>query len=581
MPVHNVEVADIFNELADLLEIEGANEFRIRAYRTAARNITDLPQSVSDLLERGEDLSKLPGIGKDLAGKIAEIVQTGKLSHLEDIKKRIPAGLLELMRVTGVGPKRAGALYRELGIESLKALEKAAREGQIQKLRGFGKKTEQNILEELGRKGEQEEGKRIKLSAAEEIARPFLAYLRKTKGVKYAEVAGSYRRRKETVRDLDVLAVCQEDCDVMQRFTEYEDVVRVLARGETRSTVILRYGIHVDLRVVPEVSYGAALHYFTGSKAHNIAIRHMGVKRGLKINEYGVFRGEKRIAGRTEEEVFAQVGLPYIEPELRENWGEIEAAQEGRLPKLVTLEDIHGDLHSHTTATEGHATVEEMAYAAQERGYEYLAITDHSKRLSMTHGLDEKRLGEQIREVDRLNQKMEGFTILKGVEVDIMDDGSLDLPDGILKELDMVVFSVHHKLNLSRDEQTERIIKAMRNPYATILAHPTGRLINEREPYDVDMERLMKAARETGCIMELNAQPERLDLNDVYCKMSKEMGAMVAISTDAHSVNELEFMRFGIAQAHRGWLETSNVVNTRSLGEIKKLLRGSLSIALA
>jgi DNA polymerase (family 10) len=573
MPVHNTEIADIFDKYADLLEISGANQYRIRAYRTAVRNISNLSQNISDMVKEGEDLSKLPGIGKDLSVKIENIVKTGKLAQLEELKKELPAGLIDITKIAGLGPKRTGALYHELGISSIDELGKAAKEGKIKDLPGFAVKTEQAILAEIERKAGAGAEKRLKLSVAQEIASPLLAYLKRVKGVKRVEIAGSYRRGKETVGDLDILVTRSEGSEIMERFTEYEDVDRIVSKGSTRSTVVLRPGLQVDLRAVPETSYGAALLYFTGSKAHNVAIRKMSVKKGLKINEYGVFKGKKRIAGKTEEEVYRQVELPFIEPELRENRGEIEAAQKGRLPELVVLKDIRGDLHAHTTATEGHDSLEDMANAAKEKGYEYLAITDHSKRLSMTHGLDEKRLGEQIKEIDRLNQKMKNFSVLKGIEVDILEDGSLDLSNDILKELDLLVCSIHHKFNLSQDKQTERIIRAINNsPTFTILGHPTGRLIGGREPYDIDMEKVMKTAKERGCVLELNAQPERLDLTDIHCKMAKDTGVMVAISTDAHSVNSLELMKFGILQARRGWLEADDVLNTRHLVELKKML---------
>jgi DNA polymerase (family 10) len=359
----------------------------------------------------------------------------------------------------------------------------------------------------------------------------------------------------------------------MDAFTAYEDVSKVIAKGDTKSAVVLRRGLQVDLRVVPQESYGAALHYFTGSKAHNIAVRHLGVQRGLKINEYGVFRGDERLAGRTEAEVFAAVDLPFIEPELREDWGEIEAAQQGRLPRLITLTDIRGDLHAHTTATDGQNTLEEMAQAARARGYEYLAITNHSKKVSMVHGHDAKRLADEMAEIDRLNSKLKGIILLKSIEVDILEDGSLDLPDDILKELDLTVGAVHYYFNLSREAQTARILRAMDNPYFHILAHPSGRLIQRREPYEVDMERLIKGAQERGCFLELDAQPDRLDLIDIHCKLARDLGVKVAIATDAHSIADLGFMRWGIGQARRGWLAAADVLNTRPWPELKQLLK--------
>jgi DNA polymerase (family 10) len=571
MPVHNSDIAEIFNTMADLLDIEGANQFRVRAYRNAARTIGGFSQSAADMVERGEDLTALPDIGKDLAGKIKEIVETGDLGALQKLERRTPSELSSLMKIAGLGPKRVKVLYQELGITTLEGLKKAAESGKIRELEGFGEKTEEAIIEEIEHKGA-EKG-RIKLIIAEQIADPLVHYLQAVEGVKEVVVAGSYRRRKETVGDLDILVTCKKGSEVMERFVNYEDVKKVISEGKTRSTVQLRTGLQIDVRVVPQVSYGAALHYFTGSQAHNIAVRKMGVREKLKINEYGVFRGEDRVAGKNEQEVYEQVDLPYIEPELRENWGEIEAAQQDKLPSLVTLKDIRGDLHTHTKETDGHHTLEEMAAAARDRGYVYLAITDHSRRLTMVHGLNPKRLSKQIEAIDRLNEKMDDIFVLKAIEVDILEDGSLDLPDEILKELDLTVCSVHYKFNLSRKKQTERIMRAMDNPFFHILAHPSGRLINEREPYEVDIERLMEAAKERGCILELNAHPDRLDLTDRDCKMAKEMGVKVAISTDAHRTTDLDFMRFGVGQARRGWLEPDDVINTQSRTQLMKLLQ--------
>jgi DNA polymerase (family 10) len=571
MPIHNRDVAEIFDRMADLLEIQGANPFRVRAYRNAARTVGDLPRSVADMIAEEEDLSELPGIGKDLAGKIGEIVRTGSLAALEELTREVPAGLAELTALPGLGPKRVKVLHDELGVSDLEDLQRIALKQRIRELRGFGAKTEERILRALRRRTQTE--RRHRLAEVEEIAQMLVAYLRSVTGVKQVVVAGSYRRRKETVGDLDILVTCRKDSPVMERFVEYDEVEEVVAQGTTRSTVLLRSGLQVDVRVVAEASYGAALHYFTGSKAHNIAIRQMGVRKKLKINEYGVFKGTRRIAGRTEEEVFAQVGLPYIEPELRENQGEIEAALKKRLPKIVTLEDIRGDLHSHTKATDGKYSARQMAEAAKALGYEYLAVTDHSKRVTVAHGLDQKRLRKQMAEIDRLNAQLRGIVLLKGIEVDVLEDGSLDLDDGVLAELDVVVGSIHSKLNLTRDQQTERIIRAMDNRHVSIFAHPTGRLIGERDPYDIDLERVMDAALERGCYLELNAHPSRLDLNDVSCRMAKEKGLKVAISTDAHTTTGLETIRFGIDQARRGWLEPDDVLNTRSLRKLRKLLK--------
>ena len=570
MPIHNADISEMFDRVADMLEILDENPFRVRAYRTAARTVGSLPQSIAVMVEEEKDLTVLPGIGKDLAAKIGEMVKTGTFSRLQELEDRVPPQLIRLMKIPGLGPKRVKMLYDQLNITSLEDLRKAAEEGRIRQLKGFGEKTEKMVLAEMSREKKEE---RTKLNVAEEVANAVVDHLMKVKGVKKAVVAGSYRRKKETVADLDILAACEKGSKVMEAFVNYEDVARVIAKGKTKSAVALRSGIQTDLRVVPESSYGAALHYFTGSKPHNIAIRMLGVRRGLKINEYGIFKGARRIGGKTEEEVFRHVGLSFIEPELRENRGEIEAAQEGKLPGLINPEEIRGDLHVHTRATDGRHTLEQMVQAARDRGYEYLAITEHSKRLSMTHGFDEKRLGRRNEEIDRLNETLKGFTVLKSIEVDILEDGSLDLSDGILKELDLTVCSVHSKFNLPGGKQTERILRAMDNPFFNILAHPSGRLINEREPYDVDMERLIDAARERGCTMEINAQPDRLDLTDIYCKMAKERGVKIVISTDAHSTSDLDFMRFGVYQARRGWLEKDDVLNTRNVNGLRRLIK--------
>lgn len=571
MPIQNTDVADIFNRVANLLEIGEANRFRVRSYRNAARTLSSLSRSVSDMVAEEEDLTRLSGIGKDLAAKIVEIVDTGRLRQLEKLEKRRPAGLNDLMRIPGLGPKRVAALHRSLGVTGLEDLRAAAEQDKIRDLEGFGRKTEQSILEALEAAPDGDE--RIPLREAEQRAATLVEYLKASKGVKKITVAGSFRRRKESVGDLDILVACKKNADVMRRFTGYDDVRKVVARGKTRSTVVLKSGLQVDVRVLPEVGYGAGLHYFTGSKAHNIAVRKRGVKKKLKVNEYGVFKGKKRVAGRRENEVYNIVGLDYIEPELREDTGEIEAAERGRLPELVRLKDIRGDLHAHTKETDGQDTLEDMARAAKDIGYEYLAITEHSKRVTMTKGLDAKKLADHIERIDHLNKKLDNFRLLKGIEVDILEDGSLDLPDEILKELDLRVCAVHYGQNLSRKKQTQRILKAMRNPNFNILAHPTGRLVGKRKPYEVDLAAIMEAARDNGCFLEVNAEPERLDLTDLHCRMAKEIGVKLAVSTDAHSTGSLEFMRFGIDQARRGWLEAKDIINTRSAEELLKRMK--------
>jgi DNA polymerase (family 10) len=571
MPIHNVEIAEAFNRLADLLEIEGANPFRVRAYRNAARTVQDLPRSAAAMLAAGEDFSELPGIGRDLAGKIAELIGTGHLTLLDEVAKRTPKTLADLATIPGLGPKRVKALYQDLKIETPADLVAAVESGRVRALPGFGVKTEQKILSELRRTGAPEQ--RMRLFDAEQFAGPLLAYLKGQKGAMEATIAGSYRRRKETVGDLDILVTAKRGAKIADRFMAYDEVDRVVSKGPTRSAVILRCGLQVDLRVVPEASYGAALLYFTGSKAHNIALRKRAVKRAWKLNEYGLFDGDQRIAGRTEKEVYDRFSLAFIPPELREDTGEIEAAAKGGLPELVTLSQIRGDLHVHTTASDGKFSITEMAEAAKARGYDYLAVTDHSKHATVARGLDANRLAEQIDEIDRVNEALEGIRILKSSEVDILEDGKLDYPDSILKRLDFTVCAIHYRFDLPADKQTARVIRAMDNPYFNILAHPTGRLINERRSYDIDLQRVMQVALERGCFLEINAHPSRLDLDDAHCRMAKEMGLKVAISTDAHTANGLDMMRFGVDQARRGWLEAGDVLNTQSWAELAELLR--------
>ncbi len=574
MPIHNADVAAIFEEIANLLEIQGANPFRIRAYRNAARTVGELGRDIKTLLEKGEDLTQLPGIGDDLATKIHEIVETGKCSMLDKLHKELPPAITGLLKISGLGPKRVKALYHDLDVQTLEQLYRAAHDGRIRQLAGFGAKTEQRILESV--KAHVTEARRFKLAVASQYADALAAYLKKVKGVGQVVVAGSFRRMKETVGDLDILVTAGPGSPVMERFAAYDEVKTVLSSGGTRSSVVLRSGLQVDLRRVNEESYGAALQYFTGSKAHNIAIRRLGQERGLKINEYGVFKGEERITGETEEAVYRAVGLPYIPPELREDRGEIEAARAGRLPHLVELHDLKGDLHAHTKATDGHNTIKEMALAAKSRGLEYLAITEHSRRLTVAHGLDPQRLLKQIDEIDRLNSELKGVTVLKGIEVDILEDGSLDLPDSVLERLDLVVGAVHSKFDLPRAKQTERILRAMDHPHFTLLAHPTGRLLEQREPYDVDMLRIIRKAKSRGCYLELNAHPERLDLLDTQCQMAKEEGVLVSINSDAHNTLDLDNLRFGVGQARRGWLEKKDVLNTRTLTALRALLKRTM-----
>lgn len=567
MPVQNAEISAMFEQTADLLEIKGENQFRVRAYRRAARTIEGLPQSVRGLLSAGTDLSELPGIGEDLAGKIADIVRTGHFELLDSLKKKLPGQLGDMAALPGLGPKRVKLLYDKLKLRTLDDLRRAIRTGRLRKLKGFGPTIEKKIAAALAKPTAE---KRFRIAVAEAEAEALVGYLRNGGRV---VVAGSYRRRRETVGDLDVLVTAKDGAAVGDKLTRYDNVAEVLAHGPTRTTVVLRSGLQVDVRAVPEQSYGAALMYFTGSKAHNIALRGLAVDRGWKLNEYGMFAGKRRVAGATEEEIYKKLGLQFIPPELREDRGEVALAKANKLPRLVSVSDIRGDLHVHSDWTDGTAPIADMAAAAKARGYDYMALTDHSRRVAMAHGLDPARVSRQIREVEKLNKKLKGFTILTGIEVDILKDGRLDLPDSVLSRLDVVVASVHSYFDLPRKEQTDRVVRAMENRHVSILGHPTGRLIGVREPYDIDMERVIAAASNLGCCLEINSEPDRLDLNDIHAHAAKSAGAKVAISTDAHSVNAFAYIRFGIDQARRGWLTADDVINTRSLAKLRQFLK--------
>ncbi len=571
MALSNSEIADIFNQMADMLEIKGENPFKVRAYRNAARTVQNLGKSLEDLAESGMDLTKLPGIGADLSEAITEILKTGKFSKLEALKKELPQGLDKLLSIEGLGPKRIRQLYDSFGITSLDELAEVAQNGEIYNLKGFGPKLVEKILK--GVRLAKKAGRRFRFDIAKPFAEELKNYLQSFEGVIKVEVAGSYRRRKETVGDLDILVVAKNWEAVTEWFVKYEKVKEVVSKGPTRSTVILRNDLQVDLRSVAKESYGSALHYFTGSKAHNIKIRKMAVERGWKINEYGIYDGKKRLGGESEEQMYSLMGLDYIEPELREDRGEVEAAMRHRLPKLVKLKDIKGDLHTHSKWTDGHASIERMAQAAKARGYEYIAVTDHSHHLTVAKGLDEKRLREQMELIDRLNEDLEGITLLKGIECDILEDGTMDLPDSVLKELDLVLGAVHYKFNLSKKEQTRRVIRAMKNRYFKIFAHPTGRIIGHRNAYELDISEIFKAAKDEGVYLEINAQPERLDINDIYAKAAKDEGIGLCINTDAHDTMSLDFMQYGVNQARRGWIEKSDLLNTLPLTKLKKVLK--------
>ena len=570
MAVENVEIARLLDRVADLLEIEAANPFRVRAYRNAARIVRGLPRPISERIAAGEGVPRLPGIGKDLAGKIEEIVASGRLGLLDEIERRTSPELAELLAIPGLGPKRVRLIRDRLGVSTLAELGRAARRGAVRELPGLGVKTEQSILAALARRPAP--AGRVRWSDAEPVARSLVEHLRATPGVDRVEVAGSFRRRSPTLGDLDLLVACAEGSPVIERFAAHPEVAEVLARGTTRSTVRLRSGLQVDVRVVAPESYGAALHYFTGSKAHNIAVRRLGVRRGLKINEYGVFRGARRIAGATEEEVFRCVGLPYIEPELREERGEIEAARAGRLPRLVASEDLRGDLHARSPAGGGRSTLDDWAEGARRLGWSYLAVADPVERAG-AGGQGPRELARQLRRIERWNAKRTGFVLLKSADVEILEDGSLDLPDEILAELDVAIGSLRADFGLSGRQQTARLLRALEHPRLHVLADPTGRLLATRGGWALDLERVLDAAAESGCGLELGAGPDRADVPEVWCRLAKERGVRVAISSEARAAGELERMRLGVAQARRGWLEAGDVINARSWAGARKLLR--------
>ncbi|NIL98600.1 MAG: DNA polymerase/3'-5' exonuclease PolX [Planctomycetales bacterium] len=567
----NAQIADTFDQIADLLEFEGANPFRIRAYRNGSRVVRDLTESAATIIaDPNRDLTQLEGIGKDLAEKVATLVRTGGLPMLTELLERVPESVLALLRIPHLGPKKAAALFHQLHIQTLDQLRAACEAGEVQRLKGFGAKSEQDILKGIPQAAQAAD--RLYWAQADEIAAELLAHMKTCPEIHQIQMAGSYRRGRETVHDLDVLVDATHVAAVMDHLGAFSGVREVIVRGETKMAVRLQRGFQIDLRVVPAESFGAALQHFTGSKAHNIVLRGMAKDRGLKINEYGVFRGRKRIAGRTEEEVYAALDLPWFPPELRENREEFNWAAKGKLPALIELTDIRGDLHMHTTETDGKNTLEEMVAAARQRGLKYIAITDHSKRVTMANGLDAKRLRKQWKAIDRLNQQVQGIRVLKGIELDILEDGRLDLPDDVLAEADWVVCSIHYGQNQPREKITERLLGAIEHPNTSAIAHPTGRLINRRQPYDVDLEAVMRAAAKHKKLLELNANPMRLDLDDVACAAAKAHGVYVVLGTDAHSAHDLDKMRYGILQARRGGLTKADVANTRTWPQMKKLI---------
>jgi len=567
----NQEIAAIFNEIADLLEIKGENPFRIRAYQRAAMNIEGHSRNMADLTRK--ELLEIPGIGKDLAEKIEEYLKTEKISSYEELKKEVPAGLSELLSVPSLGPKTAKLLHEKLKIKNIDELEELAKKHKLSGLPGIKEKTEENILKgiEMLKRGKD----RQPLGRVLPIAADIVEYLKKNAPVKKISMAGSLRRMKETIRDIDILITSENPHDVMKAFVHLPDIKEVLMHGPTKSSLMTTEGIQVDLRVVEDESFGAALAYFTGSKEHNIRLREMALKKGLKLNEYGIFREKdnKKLGGRNEEDVYRILKLQYIQPEMREDRGEIEAAKKNELPKLLELKDIKGDLHVHTKESDGSHTIAELIMAAKERRYEYIAVTDHTKGLGIARGLNEEKALEEKKEIDALNKKLRGFKLLMGLEVDIRSDGRMDLPDEILSKMDIVIASIHSGFRQSKEQITKRLVSAMKNPYVSVIAHPTGRLIGERDPYEVDMEHILKVAKETGTAIEINAYPLRLDLNDIYAKKGKEVGVKIAISTDAHLLSQFEYMSYGVSIARRGWLEKEDVLNTLNYVSLMKVLQ--------
>ncbi len=566
----NQQIAAIFEEMADILDFQGANSFRVRAYRNASRTVKDFGESLAQYRDEGGKFTAIEGIGKDLAEKITTLLDTGKLEQHQELCEAVDANVLAMLRIPGLGPKKAAVLHKELGINSLEMLREACDEQRVRELKGFGAKTEELILRGLPFADTAE--KRIYWSEADVYAQEMLAHMRACSAVKQCDVAGSYRRGKETIGDLDILVDATDHEAVMDHFSVFPDMAEVLVRGETKMSIRLDSGLQVDLRVVPEESFGAALQYFTGSKQHNVILRGRAKARGLKINEWGIYRDEEYLGGRTEEEIYDAMNLPTMPPELREARREFEWADADDLPELIELRDIRGDLHMHTTETDGKNTLEEMVEAAQQRGLKYIAITDHSKRVTMANGLDGKRLLQQWATIDALNATLDGFDVLKGVEVDILEKGGLDIEDEFLKEADWVIASIHYGQSQPRAQITRRIVEALENPYVCAIAHPTGRIINRRDAYDVDLDVVYKAAKENNKMLELNSNPARLDLNDVACMGAKDHGIPIVISTDAHSTKRLEVMQYGILQARRAGLTRNDVANTRTWKQLRKML---------
>lgn len=570
MGIHNADVADAFDEIADLLSIEGENPFRIRAYRRAARIVRSLPRELAEMRGAG-DYEAIPGIGEDLARKIVELIATGRLTALETLRRKVPPQTRELLGLPGLGPVRVRALMSELKVANRRDLERAIAAGRLTTVHGFGAGIQSRLEAALAKRGPA--NGRLQLTVAAQYAKPLRAYLASLPGVSRVEIAGSYRRGRDTVGDLDVLVCAERGAKVFESLRKYADLREISASGTTKASGVLRNGLQVDVRVVPRRSFGAALHYFTGSKDHNVHTRRMAQERGWKLSEYGLFDGERQLAGETEESVYRALGLPFIPPELREDRGEIEAAARNALPVLIERADLKGDLHVHTNASDGMDPLERMVAAAQAQKLSYIAITDHAKHLGIVHGLDAERLARQADAIDALNETLRGFTILKGAEVDILEDGQLALPDAALERLDVVVVAVHDHFDLSESRQTRRILRALERPRASVLAHPSGRLIGEREPYACDFSKIFDAVRARGGCLEVNGQPSRLDLTDSLIKAALERGVRLSLASDAHSGDQLTHLDGAIRQARRGWVTRRDALNTRPVAEVRSVLR--------
>ncbi len=569
----NQFVAEILYKIADLLDVKGEIFFKTRAYRMAAQTIEAMDEDIETISNENR-LQSIPGVGEALSKKIREIVETGKLEYFERLKEEIPEGLLTLLDIPGLGPKKVSALYENLDISTIKQLRKACIEGRLRDLDGFGEITERNILR--GIQLREKTSGRVLLNVAYVDGNNYLDYMKRCDKIDRISIAGSLRRMKETIGDVDILASSRYPEDVMEYFVHYDDVQRVLLKGSTKTSVLLHDNLQVDLRVVKNESYGSALQYFTGSKEHNVKMRSLAIKKGYKLNEYGLFdkETEKYVAGEVENEIYTMLDLSYIEPELRENKGEIDLAQKGHLPRLVEYDEIMGDFHIHSTWSDGSDSIEDISRVAQNMGYSFVCIADHSQSLKIANGLSEERVNKKIDEIRKLNKKLSNFRIFCGTECDIKSDGSLDYSDRILKKFDAVHIGIHSAFKMDGKEMTKRITRGMENKYVHFLAHPTGRLIGRRDPYEVDIEQIVDTARDTGTFLEINAFPDRLDLNDIHAKFAKERGVKFVLGTDSHSIANLSFIRFGVATARRGGLEKSDILNTYRLKEIEKMLGG-------